>query len=183
MDTCRLRSSGAEPARPDGSRRALAYPLGLSVIVVRRSLRRLLVVSRLLSLREAPRFQRRQQRRHSAPRRKARWRASRSRRPRSWSRGLRPGTQVRTVYRLPVGVKRGALVKWYKKQLPMGKPFGSWSWCQKTVADTYVQRIWTHPGTRDMLFVELEFPKGSSHPPEIVIDKTDRGPCTTSTRA
>src|SRR5215471_3698430 len=155
----------ARVGRLNNSRTGLPHDEGFGVIVVRRSLRRLLVVSALVVVAGSTAVSATT----TAPPLGSAVQSSVEGVSFPSAAVLVPmpteSNGVRTVYRLPIGVKRAALVKWYKKQLPMGKPFGSWSWCQKTVADDYVQRIWTHPGTRDMLFVELEFPKGSSHPP------------------
>lgn len=81
-------------------------------------------------------------------------------------------------YRVPLGVKRAALLKWYDKQLPKGATFHGWQWCDDYVSKGMVQRMWTHRGTSDILSVVLSFDRDPKIEDGILVSRDKSGPCT-----
>ena len=76
------------------------------------------------------------------------------------------------TYRVP-GATFDELRVWYERELPEGKAFGQWTWCEKFVSSDYSQKTYAKPGTTQILSVIV----ATGTPPGIVIAADDSGPC------
>jgi hypothetical protein len=71
------------------------------------------------------------------------------------------------------GAEYARLLAWYDVQLPSGRAWKDWQWCEIVRDATFVQRNYHVPGTRHILGVVLT--KGN--PPTILIGRDQSGPC------
>ena len=78
-----------------------------------------------------------------------------------------------TVSYRVAGVDFADLTAWYERQLPQGRPFGAWAWCEESDSGISYARIYSMPGTTRMLAVTLV----DDTDPGIVIGTDDSGPC------
>lgn len=76
------------------------------------------------------------------------------------------------AYRVPAATF-DELRAWYEQELPEGKPFGQWTWCEKFVSSDISQKTYAKPGTTQILSVVV----GTGSPPGIDIGVDDSGPC------
>jgi hypothetical protein len=72
------------------------------------------------------------------------------------------------------GMSYSRITAWYDQQLPKGRAWGDWAWCETSTGNTFDQRTYHRPGSREILTVVIIV----GDPPGILIGRDQSGPCT-----
>ncbi len=83
-----------------------------------------------------------------------------------------PATPFQANYNVP-GADYTRLLAWYDVQLPEGRGWKDWQWCEIVRDASFVQRNYHVPGTRHILGIVIT----KAEPPTILISRDQSGAC------
>jgi hypothetical protein len=90
--------------------------------------------------------------------------------------------QASSGYDLPTGITLNDLDAWYEREMPEGKDWQGWTWCERVDTtdeqDGTIQRDWGHPGTENALIVSIG-DNNDGHMYILIANQTNGGACET----